>query len=594
MNLVREKTGLRIDIITGLEEAQILFNANALAKYTDVNSALYVDVGGGSTEVVALRDGKLQEAFSFQLGTVRILANAVAPAEKERFRTEMRRLGQTYAPECVIASGGNINKVSKLLEKRDSKPVGAPELRALYKDLLGLALEERMRRAFTVGDDGLNSFDWSCPVDAPVGSYQLDVRLPGGNARSGASPVLGSARARVEEFQPDTLALAASFSPAAPKGWIRTGQDAPAVEAQARLDNLYGEPAGNHRVQATLRTEKSRLHFAGFEDYTFYEPAGFEGEGQSQDLPAAFTDSKGIASFALPLGRLQAGTLRGAVQIEGFEPAGGRAVTRQLDALFSPLTMALGYKPEGEVNNLDYIPQNARASLHLLVLNNDLAPVTLSRAEAVFSARRYVNSLVTDSRGEYRYDATPVDTELARTSLDLGAQGLSLPLPTTDAGDFLLTVRQPDGAVLAIIPYTVAGNRLAQPSALSAESLARGDLRLKLEKQQYAPGETIKMRLSTPYAGAGLITIERENVLTQACTTRQSTPARAAEMSRSNSPLARFCLALPLVRNRASLAIHEVYLYLRGTVSGGAAGALHQAPSDAHADWPGMGGTTGR
>ncbi|QCC84883.1 alpha-2-macroglobulin family protein [Desulfovibrio desulfuricans] len=381
---------------------------------------------------------------------------------------------------------------------------------------------EVMRRAFTVGDDGLNSFDWSCPVDAPVGSYQLDVRLPGGNARSGASPVLGNARVRVEEFQPDTLALAASFSPAAPKGWIRTGQDAPAVVAQARLDNLYGEPAGNHRVQATLRTEKSRLHFAGFEDYTFYEPAGFEGEGQSQDLPAAFTDSKGIASFALPLGRLQAGTLRGAVQIEGFEPAGGRAVTRQLDALFSPLTMALGYKPEGEVNNLDYIPQNARASLHLLVLNNDLAPVTLSTAEAVFSARRYVNSLVTDSRGEYRYDATPVDTELARTSLDLGAQGLSLPLPTTDAGDFLLTVRQPDGAVLAIIPYTVAGNRLAQPSALSAESLARGDLRLKLEKQQYAPGETIKMRLSTPYAGAGLITIERENVLTQAWFTAQA------------------------------------------------------------------------
>lgn len=381
---------------------------------------------------------------------------------------------------------------------------------------------EVMRRAFTVGEDGLNSFDWACPEDAAVGSYQLDVRLPGDTTRSGASPVLGSTRVRVEEFQPDTLALAASFTPAAPKGWIRTGQDAPAVEAQARLDNLYGEPAANHRVQATLRTEKSRLHFAGYEDYTFYEPAGFEGEGQSLELPAAFTDSKGIAAFALPLGRLQAGTLRGAVQIEGFEPAGGRAVTRQLDALFSPLAVALGYKPEGEVNNLDYIPQNAKASLRLLVLNNDLAPVTLAKAEAVFSARRYVNSLVTDSRGEYRYDATPVDTELTRKTLDLGAQGLSLPLPTTDAGDFLLTVRQPDGAVLAVIPYTVAGDRLAQPSALSTESLAKGDLRLKLDKQQYAPGDTIKMRISTPYAGAGLITIERENVLAQAWFTAQA------------------------------------------------------------------------
>ena len=64
----------------------------------------------------------------------------------------MRRLGETYAPECVIASGGNINKVSKLLEKRDGKPVGAPELRALHKDLLGLKLEERMEKY------GLNAY----------------------------------------------------------------------------------------------------------------------------------------------------------------------------------------------------------------------------------------------------------------------------------------------------------------------------------------------------------------------------------------------------------------------------------------------------
>lgn len=152
MNMVRERTGLRIDIISGLEEARILFNANALARYTDVRSALYVDVGGGSTEVVALRDGKLMEAFSFQLGTVRILAKAVDPEERRRFSAEMLRLGQTYAPQCVIASGGNINKVAKLLEKRDGKPVGAPELRALHKDMQGLTLKERMDKY------GLNAY----------------------------------------------------------------------------------------------------------------------------------------------------------------------------------------------------------------------------------------------------------------------------------------------------------------------------------------------------------------------------------------------------------------------------------------------------
>ena len=220
---------------------------------------------------------------------------------------------------------------------------------------------EVMRRAFTVGEDGLNSFDWACPEDAAVGSYQLDVRLPGDTTRSGGSPVLGSTRVRVEEFQPDTLALAASFTPAAPKrldthragrpgcgsgrrGWI-------ICMANPRSIIAFRLPCAREKAACTLQDTKT---------IAFYEPAGFEGEGQSLELPAAYTDSKGIAAFALPLGRLQAGTLRGAVQIEGFEPAGGRAVTRQLDSLFSPLAVALGYKPEGEVNNLDYIPQNAK------------------------------------------------------------------------------------------------------------------------------------------------------------------------------------------------------------------------------------------
>ncbi|MBE6442544.1 MAG: alpha-2-macroglobulin family protein [Desulfovibrio desulfuricans] len=378
-----------------------------------------------------------------------------------------------------------------------------------------------MRRAFAVGADGLNSFDWKSSEDSPVGVYQLDIGLAESGRKGPGSFVLGSARVRVEEFQPDTLALSASFTPAAPKGWIRTGVGAPEAWAQARLDNLYGEAAVNHRVKAVLRTEKGLLRFPGYEDYTFYEAPDFDGEGQSLDLPDAFTDEKGAARFALPLGRLQAGTLRGAVLLEGFEPAGGRAVTRRIETLFSPLETAVGYKPEGGANNLDYIPQNAKASLRLLALNNDLAPVTLPGVEAVFSARRYVNSLVTDARGAYRYEATPVDTELSRSVVQLDAKGVSLPLPTKEAGDFLLTLRQPDGTVLSMIPYTVAGTRLAQPDGLSTGSLAKGDLRLKLDRQHYAPGDTVKLRLSTPFAGTGLITVERETVLAHAWFTAQ-------------------------------------------------------------------------
>ena len=118
---------------------------------------------------------------------------------------------------------------------------------------------------------------------------------------------------------------------------------------------------------------------------------------------------------------------------------------------------------------------------------------------------------MTDSRGEYRYDATPVDTELARKTLDLGAQGpLPCPCPPRMRAIFCSPCVSQTGPCWRSSPTRWLATGLAQPSALSTESLAKGDLRLKLDKQQYAPGDTIKMRISTPYAGAGLITIERE------------------------------------------------------------------------------------
>ncbi|MCL2124348.1 MAG: alpha-2-macroglobulin family protein, partial [Desulfovibrionaceae bacterium] len=239
-------------------------------------------------------------------------------------------------------------------------------------------------------------------------------------------------------------------------------------------------------------------------------------EPQTLPLPEAFTDSNGLAGFALPLNMLRAGTMQGSILLEGFEAAGGRAVTRQLDALFSPLDVALGYKPEGEANNLNYVPHGTKASLHLLAVDNELKPVQVDKAILTLSGRRYVNSLVLDSRGEYRYDATPVDTELSRQTISIDGTGLHWTLPTGTPGDFLLTVKKADGAILAGIPFSVAGNRLAPPDEMTSASLAKGDLRLKLDKERYESGETVKLRLSAPYSGTGLITVERETVVAHA------------------------------------------------------------------------------
>ncbi|MBQ4133836.1 MAG: alpha-2-macroglobulin family protein [Desulfovibrionaceae bacterium] len=422
--------------------------------------------------------------------------------------------GRITAPNGLIASvfsqrgiylPGETMHFGCLVRRSDWKDLPPDlSLEAILYSPVGKVLEKRIE----TGSDGMASLSWQSPEDAPTGVYNLDIRLS--NENSGSNDVLGSAVVRLEEFQPDTMALRAAFEPVAPKGWIVTSPGSKA-SGMARFDNLYGEAAAGHRLQARMRIMPGMLQFPGYEDFTFPQ-LSTAAQGGEFELYEGYTDEKGEVRFDLPLGKLPTGVCKGVILLEGFESEGGRAVTKSLSSLFASQKTALGYKPEKGANNLDYVVQNTPAALRLIILDNDLKPVELSGASAILSARRYVNSLVSDARGNYYYDATPVDTEMSRQELNIPAAGLSMPLPTENAGDFLLSVRDAQGALLASIPYSVAGMNLTEPENLSLHNMSKGDLRIKLEKTEYASGDTLRFRMSAPFAGSGLITVERDRV----------------------------------------------------------------------------------
>ena len=142
---VSRATGLEISIISGVEEAEILFEANTFSAWTEPDeTALYVDVGGGSTEIIAVKNNTLLEAQSFQVGTLRMLAQVVAPEEWLRLDVHLARMAETYKPRQIIASGGNINKAAKLLDKKEGKATSRAELQALYENLRNLPYGERL------------------------------------------------------------------------------------------------------------------------------------------------------------------------------------------------------------------------------------------------------------------------------------------------------------------------------------------------------------------------------------------------------------------------------------------------------------------
>ena len=142
LSAVQKTCGWRVRVLSGLEEAMCdYYGASRLFHTAD---GLLCDVGGGSTEIVLARGGLLVEAFSFQVGTLRLLAGAVAPDERRRLARELASLTKTYQPRKIIATGGNINKIAKLLDKKEGKSATPQELRNLHMALRGLSLEDRM------------------------------------------------------------------------------------------------------------------------------------------------------------------------------------------------------------------------------------------------------------------------------------------------------------------------------------------------------------------------------------------------------------------------------------------------------------------
>lgn len=153
MRRIEKETGIRLEIIPGAEEAQLL--CNNLVENTDsgVGNYAYVDVGGGSTEISLLHDGVLAESHSFNIGTLRLLAGAVTQEERNAMCSVLENYAREFPGTKIIGSGGNINRLFKLAKvKGDSRELPVESIRELHNILAPLSLEERKQK-FKLKDD---------------------------------------------------------------------------------------------------------------------------------------------------------------------------------------------------------------------------------------------------------------------------------------------------------------------------------------------------------------------------------------------------------------------------------------------------------
>ena len=141
---IKKEAGIDIKVITGQEEAAYIYENHVAENLSDQKSYLYIDVGGGSTELTFFSKGKLVCKESFNIGTIRILKNMVTEAEWAGMKDFVKAQLGKYNNSIAIGSGGNINKVFTLSKRKEGRPLSFDLLRDYYNEFSRLSVAQRM------------------------------------------------------------------------------------------------------------------------------------------------------------------------------------------------------------------------------------------------------------------------------------------------------------------------------------------------------------------------------------------------------------------------------------------------------------------
>ncbi len=144
IDIIKKKAGVKVEIIDGTKEAEIISNSKISDFLNTRKTLLLVDVGGGSTEFTILNEGKNITSKSFKIGTVRLINNMVDERVWEQIKIWLQKHTKEFNKITLLGSGGNINKLIKLTKVKEGKPLSLISLNVIYKELESLSYEERM------------------------------------------------------------------------------------------------------------------------------------------------------------------------------------------------------------------------------------------------------------------------------------------------------------------------------------------------------------------------------------------------------------------------------------------------------------------
>jgi exopolyphosphatase/guanosine-5'-triphosphate,3'-diphosphate pyrophosphatase len=144
-NQILAETDIKVDIIDGVREAQFIFENKSADLFGGNDAYLSVDIGGGSTDITLFSRGQIITTGSFNIGTIRLLEGLVSKAYWKKMRQWLKNCSAPFTSMAAIGSGGNINKIFRLANCKNGKPLSDNKMMKVRRFLKHFTVEQRIR-----------------------------------------------------------------------------------------------------------------------------------------------------------------------------------------------------------------------------------------------------------------------------------------------------------------------------------------------------------------------------------------------------------------------------------------------------------------
>lgn len=404
--------------------------------------------------------------------------------------------GFLFSDRGIYRPGDQV-RLGMILRKKGWQPL--PAGLPLELSITDSRNKEVFRQPISFDQTGFTELRWDTNPGGATGTYRAALHLFSQKINDRLAQV-GGTSFRVDEFQPDRLAVKTEIVPATSSTFVNQ-RDARAL---VTVRNLFGSPAVGSKASAEITVRPWSGLLPAFPQYRFRRTKREDLPTSAEKLGEQETNEKGETTFALDLEKYKEPIFEFTVAGEGFEKGSGRSVVAIASTIASSLPHLVGFKADGD---LDFISKDATRSVELIAVDAGGNRATAGELTATLFEDRYESTLVKQPNGLYAYQSVEKATLVAESPLTIQSAGSKFPLITRDPGRFRLVITDTSKQELLSLSYTVAGEGNV------TKSLERNaELTITLDKREYAPESEMVVSIVAPYSGAGLITIESDTV----------------------------------------------------------------------------------